>query len=184
MSLLPTTTDYNLVLTGSIGPNQLIVARHVAARLNLPFVDADQEIERHAEMLPSQFKDLFGEARLRALESEVVRDLTLHRSTVIHMNGQMIAYGDHLARMRECSYILCLVAALDAVLARLHVALGARYHNPTERAYALGMLKRAWSIRGKQGVHEFDTTDMTEADMVNRIAELWAQRVIEFTRLG
>ncbi|MBE0690983.1 MAG: hypothetical protein IH587_12765, partial [Anaerolineae bacterium] len=97
---------------------------------------------------------------------------------------QMIAYGDHLARMRECSYILCLVATLDAVLARLHVSLGARYHNPTERAFALGMLKRAWSIRGQEGVHDFDTTYMTEADMVERIVELWAERVIEFTRSG
>ncbi len=184
MSLLPTTTDNNLVLTGSIGPNQLIVARHVATKLNLPFVDAEREVERRAEMLPNQFKELFGEARLHTLESEVVRDLTLHRSTVIHMTGQMIAYGDHLARMRECSYILCLVATLDAVLARLHVSLGARYHNPTERSFALGMLKRAWSIRGQEGVHDFDTTYMTEADMVERIVELWAERVIEFTRSG
>lgn len=184
MSLLPTTTDYNLVLTGSIGPHQLIVARHVATRLNLPFVDAEQEVERRAEMPPAEFKDRFGEARLRTLESEAIRDLTLHRSTVIHVNGQMLAYGDHLARIRECSYILCLVASLDAVLARLHIALGARYHNPAERAFALGMLKRAWSIRGQEGVHEFDTTYMTEADMVDHIAALWAQRVIELTRLG
>ncbi len=184
MMLLPTLTDYNLVLTGSLGPNQLIVARRAADRLHLPFVDAEREVERRAEMAVSEFKTLFGDARLRALENEVVRDLALHRGSIIHISGQMLSYSDHLERLRACSYILCLVATLDAVLTRLHVALGARYHNPAERALAIGQLKRDWSIRGRPGVVELDTTRLNDNQVVEHIVQLWIQQVIDFTRVG
>jgi shikimate kinase len=184
MMRLPTATDYNLIISGSIGPNQLIVARRAADQLHLPFVDAEREVERRAEMGVSEFKTLFGDARLRALESEVVRDLALHRGTAIHISGQMLSYSDHLERLRACSYVLCLVATLDAVLTRMHVALGARYHNPAERALALGHLKRDWSIRGRPGVVEFDTTGLPDDEIIERIARLWTQQVIDFTRVG
>lgn len=183
MSLLPTTSDINLIITGSIGPSQLIVVRRVAERLGLRFVNAEREFERQADMPPAEFKALFGEARLRTLESEVISTLALYRGVVIHMNGQMLAYSDHLNRMRASSYILCLVASLDAWLTRLHVALGARFHNPSERALALGNLKRDWLIRGQPGVHELDTTHLTEQQTVDQIVALWAERVIEFTRI-
>ncbi len=185
MSLLSVTTDFNLVLTGSIGPNQVIVARHIAERLRLRFVDAEREVEKRAEMLPSQFQTLFGEARLRVLESEVINDLALHRGAVLHISGQMLAHGDHLARMLSCSHIICLVATLDAVLTRLHIALGARYHNPTERALTLGLLRRDWSIRGRDPrIQEFDTTTLRDAEIVDKIAAIWADKVIEFTRVS
>jgi shikimate kinase len=185
MTLLPVQPDLNLVLTGSIGPNQIMVTRRVAERLKLRFVDAERELEHRAEMLPDSFRTLFGEARLHALENEVINDLALHRGAVIHISGQMLAYGDHLARMHECSYVVCLVATIDAVLTRLHIALGARYHNPTQRALTLGALRRDWSIRGRDPrILEFDTTDLKENEIVDQISTLWAEKVIEFTRVS
>jgi shikimate kinase len=185
MSLLPVSTDLNLVLTGSIGPNQIIVARRIAERLKLRFVDAEREVEKRAEMLPSQFQTLFGDARLRALESEVINDLALYRGAVIHISGQTLSHGDNLARMLACSYVVCLVASIDAVLTRLHIALGARYHNPAERALTLGILRRDWSIRGRDPrIHEFDTTALTDGETIEQIAALWADKVIEFTKVS
>lgn len=185
MSLLPVASDLNLVLTGSLGPNQIIVARRIAERLKLRFVDAEREVEKRAEMLPTEFQTLFGDARLRALESEVINDLALHRGAVIHISGQMLAHGDHLARMLTCSYVICLVASIDAVLTRLHIAMGARYHNPAERALALGILRRDWAIRGRNPrIYEFDTTALTDSETIERITALWAEKVIEFTRVS
>jgi shikimate kinase len=179
----PTSTDRNLVITGSMGPTQQIVARRIAERLKLRYVDAELEVERRAEMPIERFKTLFGEARHRALEGEVIRDLALYRGALINISGHMLAYGDHLPRMANASYVLCLVASLDAVLSRLHVALGARYHNPAARDLALGNLRRDWAIRGKDDVHEFDTTALTDADIIDEVAARWTKLVIEFTRV-
>lgn len=181
--MLPTATDRNLVITGSIGPNQQMVARRIAERLKLRYVDAEQAVEQRADMPIDQFKTLFGEARHRALESEIIRDLALYRGALINISGQMLAHSDHLARIANASYVLCLVASLDAVLTRLHVALGARYHNPAARDLAIGILRRDWALRGKDGVNEFDATYLTDAQIVDLVAALWTKQVIEFTRV-
>lgn len=182
MSVLPATSDLNLVITGSAGPNQLMIVRRAAERLGMRFVNAESEFEQRVAMPPQEFKARFGEARLRTLESEAVRDLALHRGAVLHMTGQMLGYSDHLARMQVSGYILCLVASLDAALTRFHIALGARFHDPSERALILGTLKRDWSVRGQPGVHELDTTDQNDQEVVTRIARLWADQMIELTR--
>ena len=73
----------------------------------------------------------------------------------------------------ETGLIVCVVVALDDVLRRLHLALGGRYHNPSERALAIGHLKREWAIRKVRGVHELNVTDMNEADMISAVCNLW-----------
>ena len=80
---------------------------------------------------------------------------------------------DHLARLSETGDIIVLVAALDVVLQRLHLALGARYHNPRERELAVGVLKREWAIRKLPGVTEVDTSELSEEAMIDEIAARW-----------
>ena len=66
-----------------------------------------------------------------------------------------------------------MVVALDDVLRRLHLSLGGRYHNPSERSLAIGHLKREWAIRKVSGVHELKVTDMSEAETINAVTALW-----------
>jgi shikimate kinase len=182
--MIPTSfnPDRNLVITGWIGPTQIIVARQIAEQLKLRFVDTEQVLEARAQMPSGDFKGLYGEARLRALESEVVTDLALYRGAVMHVGGAVLASGMHLTQLQETSLILCLVASVNTVLTRLHIALGARYHNPTERAVALGMLKRAWAVRGRAGVIELDTSTFSESQIVEAVVSYWKAQQIEFTR--
>jgi hypothetical protein len=83
--------------------------------------------------------------------------------------------GDNLVRLRTTGLVICLVIELGEMLRRLHVNMGARYHDPQERALALGELKREWAIRGKDGIHEIDATDMTNEDIVAEIIALWRE---------
>lgn len=171
-------SDRNLVLTGYFGPNQLIVVRRIAERLGMPLVNFEMRLEERAELSFDEIRIRFGEARLKTLEAEVVQEMVLYRGALIHISGQTLAHGDNLARLSETGLILCLVASLDAVLQRLHLALGARYHNPSERAVALGHVRREWTIRKLDGVHEFDTTSMSEAAIVDAIVALWREQAL------
>ena len=74
--------------------------------------------------------------------------------------------------------VVCLVATLDSVLQRLHLALGARYHNPQERVVALGRLKQEWAVRRLPGVREFDTSGMNDTEIVEQVAAFWQQQVL------
>ena len=55
----------NLVLSGYIGPTQPAVARQVAARLGMPFVDIDTRVEARNDLTTEEIRSRFGEARLK-----------------------------------------------------------------------------------------------------------------------
>jgi shikimate kinase len=167
--------DQNLILTGYIGPEQLQIARRTAERLRMPFVDFESRLESHAGMPGEEVRALFGEARLKTLEGELLSEMVLHRGTVIHVGGQTLLRGG-FDRLRSTGPIICIVATIDAVLQRLHLSLGARFHNPREREMALGTVRREWAVRKLEGIIEFDTSYLGETQMIDGIAALWHER--------
>jgi shikimate kinase len=172
----PFSIDQNLIVTGYIGPEQLQIVRAVAERLRLPFVDFEARLEVIAEMPSSELRALFGESRLKTLEAEVVGEMLLYRGAVIHISGQTLTAADHYDRLRATGPIICLVATLDAVLQRLHLALGARYHNPRERELALGIVRREWALRARPDILELNTTSMDAEAMVEAIVACWREQ--------
>jgi shikimate kinase len=172
-------SDRNLTLTGYIGPAQTAVSRRIAERLKRALVNVEQHIEERAEMSVDQVRERFGEARLKTLQSEVMDEIFLYRGAVINISGQTLLTSNHFQRMSETGPVICLVADLDAVLQRLHVAMGARYHSPHERGLALGHIKREWAARQLEGILELDTTRMNDAEMIDAVVELWQQTALQ-----
>ncbi|NWG15992.1 MAG: hypothetical protein HXY41_05095 [Chloroflexi bacterium] len=174
MLLLP--ADQNLILTGYTGPHQPLVGQQVAERLKLRYVNVDRQIEDRAGLPVEELRSRYGQTLLKTVETEVMRDVLLYRGAIIRISGQTLQHGEYAHRMAEIGTIICLVAALDAVLRRLHLAMGARYHNPHERALAIGNLKREWAIRKFDFVHVLDTTYLDDAEIADAVMTLW-QRV-------
>jgi shikimate kinase len=172
--MLGAAIDQNLILTGYIGPGQLTVARRTAERLRMPFVDFESVLEERVELSGEEMRIRYGEARLKMLESELVTEVMLYRGTVIHISGKTL--GANYPRLSATGPVICVVATLDAVLRRLHLALGARYHNPNERELVLGTLRREWAIRKQEGVIEIDTSYLNEEQMVEAIAACWREK--------
>ena len=65
----------SLVLVGMMGAGKSSIGRKLAQRLNLPFVDADAEIERAADMSISDIFAKHGEPYFRAGEARVIARL-------------------------------------------------------------------------------------------------------------
>lgn len=169
------TLDKNLILTGYIGPEQLHIVRRTAEQLKMPFVDFASRLERHAEMPGDELRALFGEARLKTLEGELIDEMVLNRSTVIHIGGQTLLRGG-FERLSATGPVICLVASIDAVLQRLHLSLGSRFHNPKEREMAFGTVRNEWAVRNREGVIEFDTSYLNETQMIEGIIALWREQ--------
>lgn len=167
--------DQNLVLTGYMGPEQRAIARRTAELLRMPFVDFDALLEARAELPADEVRALYGETRLKTLEDELLSEIGLYRGALILISGETLTRGA-LEQLRATGPVICLSASVDAVLQRLHLAMGARFHDPRERDLVLGRVRRAWAIRSASGVEVLDTSHMSDAAIAEAIAAHWREQ--------
>ncbi|MBN8807642.1 MAG: shikimate kinase [Sphingomonas sp.] len=80
-------TGKPIVLVGLMGVGKSTVGRRLAARLKLPFVDADTEIETAAGMSVSEIFEKFGEPYFRDGERRVIARLVDGTPKVIATGG-------------------------------------------------------------------------------------------------
>ena len=170
---LPLHGDLNLIVTGYIEPNRPRISRHLATQLDLELVDIERRIESRFDDTIENIRRQYGERRLKAIESDALDDIALYRRALIRVSGYTLVNNDRLADLQRNGVVICLVASLDSTLQRIHLTLGARFHDPDERALALGEVEREWRIRAYPGVVEFDATYITEAQLILQIASYW-----------
>ena len=165
--------DLNLIVTGYLEPNRPRVSQQLALRLGLEMIDVEREIEDRLGDTIENMRQIYGERRLRAIETQIMDEIVLHRRALIRVSGNTLLNSGHLAELQRNGVIVCLVASLDSILRRIHLTLGARYHDPVERSRAIGELQREWRIRDMENVVEFDATTITDAILIERIAVFW-----------
>ncbi len=170
--------DLNLIVTGYVEPNRPRIARELARRLGLEMIDAERALEDRLGNTIEQMRQLYGERRLQAFEAQIMDEIVLHRRALIRVSGNTLLNSGHLAELQRNGVIVCLVASLDSILRRIHLTLGARYHDPVERSRAIGELQREWRIRDIDQVVEFDATYVTEAILIERIVTFWRELAI------
>ncbi|MCY4063153.1 MAG: hypothetical protein OXG53_12345 [Chloroflexi bacterium] len=170
---LPLHGDLNLIVTGYLEPNRPRISQQLALRLGLQMIDVEREIEDQLGATIDSIRQLYGERRLKAIETQVMDQIVLHRRALIRVSGNTLLNSGHLAELQRNGVIVCLVASLDSILRRIHLTLGARYHDPVERSRAIGELQREWRIRDVGNIVEFDATTITEAILIERIVTFW-----------
>lgn len=80
-------TGKPIVLVGLMGVGKSTVGRRLAARLHLPFADADTEIEEAAGMTVAEIFEKFGEPYFRDGERRVIARLVDGKPKVIATGG-------------------------------------------------------------------------------------------------
>lgn len=76
-----------VVLVGMMGAGKTAVGRALAARLDVPFLDSDAEIEAAANMTIAEIFERDGEAFFRARETEVIERLLDTQRGVLSTGG-------------------------------------------------------------------------------------------------
>ena len=109
----------SIVLVGMMGSGKSTVGSRLAARLALPFVDADQEIEVAAGMsIPDIFASR-GEAEFRAGEQRVIARLLTQGPQVLATGGGAFMNADTRARIAERGVSVWLKADPDTLMRRV-----------------------------------------------------------------
>ncbi len=109
----------NVVLVGYRGTGKSSVARILGERLGCPVVSTDAEVVRRAgRAIPELVRDE-GWNRFRAIESEVVRELTARTGSVIDTGGGAVLDPDSRRMLRECGEVFWLQASVGRIAGRI-----------------------------------------------------------------
>jgi shikimate kinase len=171
--------DRNLTLTGYAGADQTRISQRVAEQLRLRFVNVDLQLEARLEMPIERFKGRFGEARLKTLEAELMSEVLLNRSALLQVNGETLLRADYARQLVATGPVICLTVNLGSALRRLHMAMGARYHDPSERALAIGQLRRERAAQGLPGIEQLDVTNLSQDEIVQALVTQWTWLVTQ-----
>jgi shikimate kinase len=108
-----------VVLVGLMGVGKSTLGRRLAARLGLPFKDADQEIESAAGMsIPEMFAS-HGESYFRDGERRVIARILQDGPMVLATGGGAFINEETRARVAQCAVSVWLRADLDVLMRRV-----------------------------------------------------------------
>lgn len=109
----------SIVLVGMMGAGKSTVGRRLATRLNLPFVDADHEIEAAAGKSISDIFAEHGEGHFRDGEAKVIARLLQNGPVVLATGGGAVLREDTRARIRQQAISIWLKADAETILRRV-----------------------------------------------------------------
>jgi shikimate kinase len=167
---------HNLLLTGHIGVGKLNIVRMIARQVNVSFVDLDTEIQTREGIPPDEIRQLFGESRLRTIENNLCRELSLQRGAVLSVNGSSLMDEVNRERLAASGPILILTCSLNEILRRLYAAQGARFHDPKVRSAALNQIRREQQVWQLKELPTLDTTYLSAEQAAARAVEFWYEQ--------
>jgi shikimate kinase len=109
----------SIVLVGMMAAGKSSIGRRLAARLSLPFVDADTEIESAAGMSISEIFEKHGELYFRSGEARVIARLLDQGPQVLATGGGAVMDDYTRGRIRQKGISIWLKADLDVLLKRI-----------------------------------------------------------------
>ena len=109
----------SIVLVGMMGAGKSTIGRRLAARLRLPFLDADAEIETAAGMSIPDIFESHGEPHFRDGEARVIARLLETGPSILATGGGAFMREETRNRIRDKAVSIWLKADADTILKRV-----------------------------------------------------------------
>ena len=108
-----------IVLVGMMGAGKSTIGRRLAARLRLPFTDADTEIEKAAGMTIPEIFEVHGERHFRDGEARVIARLLDSGPGVLATGGGSFMREETRRRIGDKAVSIWLKADTDVIMKRV-----------------------------------------------------------------
>ncbi len=119
-AILPRLGRRSIVLIGMMGVGKSSIGRRLGARLGVPFVDADTEIEAAAGMSIADIFARHGEADFRSGEARVIARLLEGGPQVLATGGGAVMNADTRAAVKAKGVSIWLSAEFDVLMRRIN----------------------------------------------------------------
>ncbi len=160
-----------IVLVGLMGAGKTTIGRRLALRLHVPFVDADDEVERAAGCSIEDMFEVHGEAAFREGEKRVIARLLDGPAGVLATGGGAFMNEETRERIREKGVSIWLRADLDVLVRRC----GRRGDRPLlkdgdMRQTLEDLIDRRYPVYGEADI-VVDTGDRPHRTVVDKIMD-------------
>jgi shikimate kinase len=118
-ALLSALGPRSVVLVGMMGAGKSSIGRRLAARLGIPFIDADTEIEKAAGMSIAEIFTAHGEPYFRAGETRVIARLLDAGPQVLATGGGAFMNADTRAAIHAKGVSVWLRATIEVLARRI-----------------------------------------------------------------
>lgn len=108
-----------VVMVGMMGAGKTAVGRALAARLNVPFLDSDYEIETAANMSVPEIFERDGEGFFREKEHQVIKRLLTEERGVLSTGGGAFMAQRNRDLISQAGVSVCLQADLSVLWKRV-----------------------------------------------------------------
>ncbi|PKP60667.1 shikimate kinase [Candidatus Atribacteria bacterium HGW-Atribacteria-1] len=142
----------NIIITGFMGTGKSVVAKELARKLKMEFIDMDQIIEEDQGMSISDIFARYGENYFREQENKLVKKLSQKENMVIATGGGTLLSSDNARMLGQAGEIVCLYADSQTIYNRVKLE---------ERKKIYDNIK--WKI---------NTTNFTTQEVVDKIINL------------
>jgi shikimate kinase len=109
----------NIIITGFMGTGKSVVAKELARKLKMEFIDMDQMIEEGLGISISDIFDRYGENYFREQENKLVKKLSQKENMVIATGGGTLLSSDNARMLGQVGEIVCLYADSQTIYNRL-----------------------------------------------------------------
>jgi shikimate kinase len=113
------TLTKTVALVGMMGAGKTSIGKRLSTRLEVPFADADHEIESAAGMPVAEIFTKYGEAEFRRLERSVLARLLGEKPHVLATGGGAYMDESTHAAMKVSAFTIWLKAPVEILLGRV-----------------------------------------------------------------
>ncbi|QPH53938.1 shikimate kinase [Pontivivens ytuae] len=162
----------SIVLIGLMGAGKTSVGRRLAARLGLPFVDSDAEIEEAAGQSIPQIFETLGEPAFRDGERRVIARLLAGPPSVIATGGGAWMDAETRALVREGATSVWLKATVATLAGRVKDKPGRPLlHGKDVHAVLTQLAEQRYPVYAEADLTVQSRSGMAHDEMVRRILE-------------
>ncbi len=169
----------NIVITGFMATGKSVVAKQLAQKLGMKYIDMDEVIaERHGMSISDIFSK-YGETYFREEENKLARELSLKENKVIATGGGTMIYLENIKYLSKNGIIICLWCSPEVIEKRLDQEKNQRPLLKDD--YSLSKINFLFNKRKR--VYEdymlkVDTTNLSVEEVVHKIINIIIEKNI------
>lgn len=108
----------NIILIGFMGCGKTTVGKNIAQRLDIPFVDMDQEIQEKSNMTIKEIFEKHGEAYFRDLETAFLKSFN-KSNHVLSTGGGIVTRAENIDIIKKLGTVVFLHASFEQLMKNL-----------------------------------------------------------------